>query len=775
MSEFGIGQALPRAEDFRLVRGRGRYTDDIELPNQARLVVLRSPHAHARIKRIDTTAARTAPGVIAILTGADAVGDGLGGFISRVRKNRKDGRPNYEPPYGVLAHEKACFVGDPVAAVIAETVAQGKDAAELIEVDYEPLPAITDTAAAGQPGAPTVWADQPDNICFFAELGDKTGAAQGFAGAAHIAKVDLVISRVAAASMEPRMALGRWDETAQRYELYAGLQGPHAIRAELANNVFHIPENQIRVVSPDVGGAFGMKGAAHPELGLVVWAARKVGRPVKWTGERSEAFISDMQARDNVVQAELALDDAGKFLALRIRSTVNLGAYLTASGIHCGVNNLGGLSGVYRIGAVHAEVTGVFTNTVPTGSYRGAGRPEASYMIERVIDVAARDLGLDPAELRRRNLIPPEALPYKTGFIFTYDSGAFPANQEAALKMADWAGFETRRAAVAKNGKLRGIGMAHVIEIAGGINDEMAEIRFDTAGKATLIVGTHNHGQGHETTFRQVMFDRLGLKPDDVRVQFGDTDLLPFGRGTGGSRSASVGATAIRGAADKIIAKGKKIAAHMLEAAETDIEFADGRFAVAGTDRTIDFAAIGRAASTPGKLPKGIEPGFSESIVAVCDGPTFPNGCHVCEIEIDRDTGAVEIVGYWVVEDVGRALNPMIVHGQVHGGVMQGAGQALSEIVVYDSDSGQTITGSFMDYAMPRAEDAPPFVIESGDVPSRNNPYGIKGAGEGGTVGALPAVMNAVCDALAPLGIRQFDMPATPQRLWAAIQGAAKI
>ena len=424
------------------------------------MVVLRSPHAHARIGNIDVSAAVAAPGVVAVFTGADAVADGLGTFTSRVRKNRRDGRPNYEPPYRVLAHEQACFTGDPVAIVIAETVAQGKDAAELIVVDYMPLPAVTETGAAASPGAPTVWADQPDNVCFFAELGDKAGAEAGFARAAHVATVDLSISRVTAASMEPRMALGQWDTASERYVLHAGLQGPHAMRAELAGNVFHVPESQMRVISPDVGGAFGMKGAVHPEFALVLWAARRLGRPVKWTGERSEAFLSDMQARDTVVHAELALDGEGKFIALRIASTVNLGAYLPTSGIHCAINNLGGLSGVYTIGAIHAEITGVFTNTVPTGSYRGAGRPEASYMVERVIDVAARELKIDPAELRRRNLIPPDAFPYKTGFVFTYDSGAFPANQETALQMSDWRGFEQRRAEAAKRGELRGIGIA---------------------------------------------------------------------------------------------------------------------------------------------------------------------------------------------------------------------------------------------------------------------------------------------------------------------------
>lgn len=777
MREYGIGQSLPRTEDLRLLRGVGRYTDDIRLPGQAHLHVLRSPHAAARIGRIDGNAAAAAPGVLAVLTGADAMADGLGTFPSRMKMKRADGRPNFEPPYRVLAIDRVHMVGDPVVAIVAESLAQAKDAAELVEIDYEPLPSVTATAEAARPGAAAVWDEQPDNVCFVAEFGNKAGVEAGFARAAHVTRLDLVINRVSANSMEPRAALGLYDPGDDRYTLYAGLQGPHLMRTHLAQNIFNLPETKFRVVAPDVGGGFGMKGSPFPELALVLWAARRIGRPVKWISERSEGLLADHHARDNIAQVELALDNDGKFLALRVRNTVNLGAYLAFNGIHCGVNNIGGLSGVYTTPAIHVHVTGVFTNTSPTSPYRGAGRPEASYMVERVIETAAREIGLDPAELRQRNLIPPSAMPYDTGFVFTYDSGEFAHNQEAAMKLADWAGFEARRAAARAKGRLRGIGMAHVIEIAGGPlpipTDEFAEVRFDPAGGCTVLLGTHNHGQGHETTFRQLAHELLGLDPAKVEVRFGDTDAISHGRGTFGSRSISVGGAALLRATEKIIAKGRKIAAHMMEAAEADIEFKDGRFAVAGTDKAVDIVAVARTSFAPPQLPRGMEPGLIESAILVPPGPTFPNGCHICEVEVDRDTGVVEIVGYWVVDDVGVVVNPMLVKGQIHGGIAQGVGQVLLENVAYEPESGQMLSGSFMDYGMPRADDLPSFEVKSHVVPARSNPLGIKGAGEAGTVGALPATMNAVVDALRPLGIGNLEMPATPQRVWQAIAAAS--
>lgn len=514
-----------------------------------------------------------------------------------------------------------------------------------------------------------MWDEQPDNICFIADVGNKVEAERGFASAAHVARLDLTVSRVAHVTMEPRAAIGLWDTGRQRMILYGGFQAPHTLRGELGAAVFKIPDNAIRVVSPDVGGGFGLKDGSHPEYALVAWAARKTGRPVRWIAERTEAFLSDHQARDTVTHVELALDKAGRFLALRLRNTVNLGAYLAATGIHCAVNNLGGLSGVYMTPAIHVEVRGVFSNTTPTAAYRGAGRPEASCALERIIDVAAADMGIEPAELRRRNLIPTSVMPYRTGFIFTYDCGEFDKNQAAVLQMADWAGFPQRRAMARKRGLLRGIGMAHVIESAGGIRDEIAEIRLDPSGSATLLVGTHNHGQGHETSFGQILSELLGIDPSRIRVAYGDTDLVPFGRGSIGSRSISVGGAAVRRAADKIIAKGKAIAAHLLEAGQDDIEFQNGQFQVAGTDRSVDIAAVAHASFRLPNIPAGMEPGLIETAIAVVPGPTFPNGCHVCEVEIDPETGKVNVVGYWVVDDVGRIINPQIVKGQLHGGI----------------------------------------------------------------------------------------------------------
>ena len=773
MREFDLGRAVPRTEDFHLLRGRGRYTDDMALPRQSHLFVLRSPHAAARLRRMDTAMARAAPGVLAVLTGVDAEADGLGTFASRVQRKRPDGSPNFVPPHRVLALDRVHRVGEPVAAIIAETMAQAKDAAELIEIDYEILPAVTDTAAASAPGAPPVWNEVPDNICFVHEVGDKAAVEAAFARARHVVKERFHITRVAANSMEARTALGVYDERDTRYTLYAGLQSPHVMRMELAGNILKIPASRLRVVSPDVGGGFGMKGSAYPELALVLWAAKKLGRPVKWISERGEAFLADHHARDNVSTVALALDETGKFLALRVESIVNLGSHLASMGIHVATNNIGGLAGTYTTPAIHVTVTGVFSNTNPTCPYRGAGRPEASYCIERIIDIAAAELGIDRIELRRRNMIPPITAPYKTGLTYTYDSGAFEQTMDMALELADWHGRGSRRAEAAKRGKLHGAGVASVIEIAGGPADfpleEAIEIRFDPAGHATILAGTHSHGQGHETMYRQFAAHILGLPPDHVRLVNGDTDLVFHGRGTFGSRSASSGGGAFLGAAQKIIEKGKLIAGHLLEASPLDIEFADGRFTVAGTDRSLDLAEIAKTSFIAQRMPRGMELGLDANAVVTPPGPTFPNGFHVCEVEIDRDTGVVEITRYAVVDDVGRVVNPLLLKGQIHGGIAQGAGQALHENVVYDEASGQLLTGSFMDYAVPRAEDLPFFAVGSNEVPARNNPLGIKGAGEAGTVGALPAVMNAVNDALKALGIRHFDMPATPERVWRAI------
>jgi carbon-monoxide dehydrogenase large subunit len=550
----------------------------------------------------------------------------------------------------------------------------------------------------------------------------------------------------------------------------------HRTRVELAQNIFKLPANRFRLISPDVGGGFGMKGSAFPELALVLWVARKVERPVKWTAERSESFIADHHARDNVSEVALALDGDGKFLALRVNTIANLGAYLATMGVHVATNNLGGLAGTYTTPHIHVTVTGVLSNTNATCPYRGAGRPEASYCLERIIDIAARQTGIDRVELRRRNMIPAAAMPYKTGLVFTYDSGEFAKGLDMALELADWRGLDSRRAAAAARGKLYGAGIASVIEIAGGPADtpleEAIEIRFDPTGHATVLAGTHSHGQGHETMYRQFAGHILGLAPERVRLINGDTDLVFHGKGTFGSRSASTGGAAFLGAAQKIIEKGKLIAGHLLEASALDIDFANGRFSVTGTDRGVDLVEVAKASFIPLRMPRGLELGLDAQAVVTPPGATFPNGCHVCEVEIDPETGMAKIVRYAVVDDVGRVVNPLLLKGQIHGGIAQGAGQALCETMVYDAKSGQMLTGSFMDYCMPRADDLPMFAVGNNEVPAKNNPLGIKGAGEAGTVGALPAVMNAVNDALAALGIRHFDMPASPERLWRAIRDA---
>jgi carbon-monoxide dehydrogenase large subunit len=775
VAEGGLGAPVRRVEDARFLRGRGRYTDDHRLSGAAHMVLVRSPHAAARFRRIDTQAARAMPGVLALLTGDD-LGD-LGALETSVARQLPGGAPMPRPPYRILATDAARFVGDPVAAVIAETRAIARDAAEAVEVAWEPLPAVTDATAALTPGAPAVWPDHaPDNLCFLFTLGNAAAVEAGFARAAHIARLPFRISRVSANPLEPRGAIGQWDEGEGRWTLITGVQIPHKIRSELAAKTLHVPDNHLRLISPDMGGAFGMKGSPTQEHALVLWASRLLDRPVRWIADRTESFLSDFHARDNDSVVELALDAEGTFLALRIRTTANLGAYLAFNTPHSPTNNLGGLAGTYRTPAIMAEVRGAFTNTQPTAPYRGAGRPEATFAIERVIDLAAAELGLDRVAIRQRNLIPPEAMPFKTGLVFTYDSGDFPRGMELALAASDWAGFGARRAQSAARGMLRGIGIANAIEIAAGPfrapNEEGASVRFEPDGGATLILGSHSHGQGHETAFRQLASSLLGLSFDRVRVVFGDTDLVPHGRGTFGSRSLVVAGSAMSRAADRIIARGKRIAAHLLEAAEADIAFDAGTFRVAGTDRALRIEDVARAAYTAGKLPKGEEMGLAADVVLTPDEATFPNGCHVAEVEIDPETGVVRVVSYVVVDDVGTVINPLLLKGQIHGGIAQGLGQVLGESIRYD-ESGQIVTASFMDYQMPRASDLPSMVVESNAVPTAANPLGAKGAGEAGTVGALPVLVNAIVDALSPYGIRHIDMPATPERVWRAIREAA--
>jgi carbon-monoxide dehydrogenase large subunit len=771
MGEFGIGQGIKRFEDVRLLRGEGRFHNDVDLPGQAHAVIVRSVHAHARIRSLDTAVASRAPGVLAVFTGADVARDGLGTMQMTLKRKRPDGGPMWAPPHHGLTSDRVRYVGDPVALVVAETLAQAEDAAGLVQVDYEPLPAVTATAEAVG-GAP-VWDECPDNVSNVFEAGDQKAADAALAAAPRVIRRRYVISRVHAQYMEPRGALGVYDPGEDRYTLYADVQYPHRVRNALASNIFKIPEHQIRVIAGDVGGAFGTKGWQYAEHRLVLWAARKLRRPVKWVCERRDAIPADEHARDNVSEAELALDAEGRFLGLRVKTLANVGAYVSSDrNLLATFSNVATLVGVYTFPAAHAHVTCVLTNTNSTAPYRGAGRPEATYVIERLIDDAARELGCDPVELRRKNLIPASAMPYKTQLGVTYDCGDFPRNMEDALKLADVSGFAARREEAKARGRLRGLAVVNAIEQAAGPQPEFAEIRFAPSGSATLLMGSKNQGQGHETTFKQILHERLGLDPAEVRYIDGDTDRVGFGMGTMGSRSTVIGGTALWTAADKVIAKGRKIAARLLEAAEADINFADGRFTVAGTDRAVALKEVARAAFQPARLPPGLEPGLYETGTFAPKQATWPNGCHVCEVEVDPDTGTVTLVSYVIVDDVGTVINPVTLKGQIHGGVAQGVGQALMEEVVYDQESGQLLTASFMDYAMPRADTFCDITIKSNPVPTKLNPMGAKGAGEAGTVGALPVLINAVMSALTPLGVRDFDMPATSERVWRAIQDA---
>ncbi len=776
VEKFAIGQSVRRVEDPRLIQGLGRYADDVSLTRQAYAVVVRSPHAHARIRAIDTAAARKADGVIGVFTGADLAADKLGNLPTDGNRKRRDGSPAFRTPRPALVRDRARHVGDPVAFVVAESHAQAVDAAELVAVDYEPLPAVVATRDALRPGAPAVWDEVPDNVAFVWEAGNKDNVARAFESAAHVTKLDFIVNRVAAAPLEPRAAVGEFDRRTGRYTLHTGIQAPHGLRTLLADQVFKVPHSQLRVVTGEVGGSFGMKSGVYPEVVLVLWAAKKLGRPVKWVSDRREGMVTDEHGRDNVSTAELALDANGKFLGLRVAIGLNIGAYLTPRSAGPGTNNVGGIAGVYTTPAIHVQTTGVFSTTTPTGPYRGAGRPEATYAIERVIDVAARELGIDPLELRRRNLIPPSAMPFKTGLVFTYDCGDFARGMEMALRLADYAGFEKRRLESRARGTLRGFGIANPIEVAGGpytaVNPDTSEVRVNADGSVSVFAGSTSMGQGNETAFTQIVCDRLGVPPGRVQVFWGDSDALATGRGNGGSGALTVGGSAVTRAAERIVERGRKIAAKMLEAAPDDVRLADGKFTVAGTDKGVAWAAVAKTAYTPRQQPEGLEPGFSETATFTPPAVTFPNGTHVCEVEIDRETGALTIVRYCVVDDVGRMINPLLVKGQIHGGIVQGLGQGLFEDLTYDPATGQLLAATFMDYAMPRAEDVPAFEVDAHEVPTQVNPLGAKGVGEAGTVGALPALLNAVNDALAPLGVRHLDMPLTPARVWRAIHEA---
>lgn len=769
MGKYALGQSVPRSEDPRLLRGGGRFADDWVLQGMAYGYVLRSPHPSARIDMIDTAAAKAAPGVLEVLTGIDWQASGWGNVPGDPPRRLRDGTTAYAPPFPALAADKVRYVGDPVAFVVSESRAQAQDAAELIQIEYTPLAAVTDTELAGSDAAPLVWEGAPDNIAFVHLVGDKAATDAAFATADDVVAQKFVVNRVAPATIEPRACLGHYDRMVDRYTIYTTLQHANPYRMNLAK-VMNVPESKVRVVSGDVGGSYGMKSSVYNENILVLWASVITGRAVKWTSDRTEAFQSDSQGRDNVTTAELALDGDGRFLGMRVKIIGNLGAYVTQAAGGPLTVNLGTLAGVYTTPAIHVDVTAVFSNTTLTRPYRGAGRPEAAFIIERLVDLAADRMGIDPVELRRRNTISSNDMPFQTGLTFKYDCGAFEENMDLALEMAKYDGFAQRRAKAAARGRLRGIGISNTIERAAAPGFEAGEVRFDRTGTVTVLSGATNHGQGHETVFKQLVCDRLGLEFDEVHYGQGDTDLVPFGQGTGGSRSATIGGSALLMASDKIIDKGKKIAAHLLEAPVEDIEFSEGMFLIAGTDSKVTIKEVAVAATQPARLPAGMEPGLIAQAVYNATEMNYPNGCHVVEVEIDPETGAVEVIAYNVVDDVGTVMNPLLLKGQIQGGIGQGLGQALMEDQRYDPDTGQNITSSFMDYSLPRADNFSMIDVKSNGVPTATNPLGVKGAGEAGTVGALPAVTNAVIDALSGFGVDHIEMPATSERIWRAMQ-----
>ncbi|WP_377807278.1 xanthine dehydrogenase family protein molybdopterin-binding subunit [Azospirillum sp. A29] len=785
----GIGASVRRREDQRFLTGRGNYTDDFKRLNMTHAVHVRSPYAHARILGIDFTDAAAMPGVVAVLTGADMEADKVGSLPCGWQIHSKDGSPMKEPPHYPLARDRVRYVGDAVAVVIAETREQARDAAEMVVVDYEELPAVGSSTRAVAGGAPLVHDDAPDNVCYDWHLGDNAAVDAAFANAAHVAKIDLVNQRLVPNAMEPRAAMGEYDQSSGEYTLTTTSQNPHVTRLLMGAFVLGIPEHKLRVVAPDVGGGFGSKIFHYGEEAVVTWAARKVGRPVKWTADRSESFLTDAHGRDHVSHAELAMDADGNFLALRVSTLANLGAYLSTFAPSIPTYLYATLlAGQYKTPAIYAEVKAVFTNTSPVDAYRGAGRPEACYLIERLVDVAAGVMGMDKTEIRRRNFVPKEAMPYQTPVALQYDTGDFAKNLDIALPLVDYPGFQQRRADSKARGKLRGIGFATYIEacgiapsnVAGALGAraglyECAEVRFHPTGSVTVFTGSHSHGQGHETTFAQIVAERFGIPIENVEIVHGDTNKIPFGMGTYGSRSLAVGGSALVKAMDKVERKAKKIAAHMLEAAETDIEVKEGRFTVAGTDKSLGIGDIALQAYVPHNFPLDeLEPGLDEQAFYDPKNFTYPNGCHVCEVEIDPDTGVTTIVSFAAVDDFGNVINPLIVEGQVHGGLVQGIGQALYENCVYDEESGQLVTGSYMDYCMPRADDVPSFTVRyHEDQPCTHNPLGVKGCGEAGTIGAAAAVMNAVVDALSDYGVTHMDMPATPEKVWRTIRDAA--
>jgi len=780
MSTNFIGQSVKRREDYRFLTGAGQYTDDVQFANQTYAYFLRSPHAHAKIKALRKDKALKAPGVVAIFTGEDIANSKMGGLPCGWLITDVNGQPMKEPPHPVLAHDKVRYVGDHVAVIIAETYAQAKDAGELVEVDYEVLPAVVDAGDARKKGAPALHDIAPDNTCYVWGIGDKAAVDKAFASAAHVTTLELVNNRLIPNAIEPRAATASYSRADDSYTLYVASQNPHVERLLMTAFVLGLPEHKVRVVAPDVGGGFGSKIYLYAEDVVVTWASKKINRAIKWTAERSESFQSDAHGRDHVTKAELALDKNGKFLALRVHTTANMGAYLSTFA-SCIPTILYAtlLAGQYTTPAIYCEVTAVFTNTAPVDAYRGAGRPEATYVVERIVETAARELKMDPAELRRKNFI--TQFPYQTPVALLYDTGDYNATLTEAQKLADVEGYAARKKASEAKGKLRGRGYACYIEacgiapsaVAGSLGAraglfEAGEVRVHPTGKVTVFTGSHSHGQGHETTFAQVVASRFGIPFEDVDIVHGDTSKILFGMGTYGSRSIAVGGTAIVKAMDKVVNKGKKIAAHLLEAAESDIEFKDGFFQVAGTDKKKAFAEIALTAYVPHNYPHDkLEPGLNENAFYDPTNFTFPAGSYICEVEVDPETGQVKIEKWVAVDDFGKIINPMIVEGQVHGGLVQGIGQALTEGCKYDKATGQLLTGSMLDYSLPRADEVPSFVVGTKETPCTHNPLGVKGCGEAGAIGAPAALMNAITDAL---GIKDMPMPASPQNVWAAMQ-----
>ncbi|MDD0840778.1 xanthine dehydrogenase family protein molybdopterin-binding subunit [Curvibacter sp. HBC61] len=779
-----IGAAVRRKEDYRFLTGAGQYTDDVVLAAQAHAVFVRSPHAHARINSIDTAAAKAAPGVLDVFVGSQVAADNINGLPCGWLITSTDGQPMKEPPHPILAQGKVRYVGDHVAMVVAETLQQARDAAELVAVDYDVLDAVVDVRDAATARAP-LHDIAPDNHCFKWAIGDKGAVDSVFAQAAHITKLDLINNRLVPNAMEPRAAIGSYSRANDEYTLYVSNQNPHVERLLMTAFVMGLPEHKVRVIAPDVGGGFGSKIYLYAEDVCLTWASKKLNRNIKWVADRSEAFLSDAHGRDHVSHAEMAMDANGKFLAMRVHTDANLGAYLStfASAVPT-ILYATLLAGQYTTPQVYVEVDAWFTNTAPVDAYRGAGRPEATYLLERLVSRCAWELGLSQAEIRRRNFI--TTFPYQTPVALQYDIGDYPACLAQAEQLADAAGFEARKTASAAKGLLRGIGYSSYIEacgiapsnIAGALGAraglfECGEVRVHPTGSVTVFTGSHSHGQGHETTFAQVVAARLGLTPDQVDVVHGDTGRVPFGMGTYGSRSISVGGAAIMKALDKIETKAKKIAAHLMEASDADIDFANGEFTVRGTDKKVTFGQVALTAYVPHNYPLDkLEPGLNETAFYDPTNFTFPAGTYICEVEVDPATGVVKVDRFSAVDDFGTIINPMIVEGQVHGGLVQGIGQALIENCVYDRETGQLLTGSFMDYAMPRADDFPEFKLGHVCTPCTHNPLGTKGCGEAGAIGSPPAVINAVLDALKPLGVKDLDMPASPARVWAAIQQA---